>query len=121
MTTFQYLLTKLENGILTIIVNRPDKLNALNKLTVQEIGLVIKWAKENSDVKAIIITGSGKKGFVSGADISEFIGKTPDQGRAMAQMGQDTFKLIENCSKPVIAAVNGYALGGGCELAMACH
>ena len=119
--TFQNLLTKIENGILTITVNRPDKLNALNKLTVQEIGQAIKWARENSDVSGIIITGSGKKSFVSGADITEFIGRTPEQGREMAQVGQDTFKSIESCPKPVIAAVNGYALGGGCELAMACH
>lgn len=119
--TFQNLFTKLENGILTITVNRPDKLNALNNLTVKEIGQVIQWAKENQEVKAMIITGSGTKAFVSGADIAEFIGKNPDQGRALAQTGQDIFKSIENCPKPVIAAINGFALGGGCELAMACH
>lgn len=119
--TFQNLLAELENGILTITVNRPDKLNALNKLTVKELAQAIKWAQENPEVEGIIITGSGKKSFVSGADISEFIGKTPEQGRIMAQIGQSTLKTIEDCSKPVIAAVNGYALGGGCELAMFCH
>lgn len=119
--TFQNLLTKTENRIFTITVNRPDKLNALNKLTVQEIGHAINHAKENAEVKAIIITGAGTKGFVAGADISEFIGLTPDEGKAMAQAGQDIFKSIEESPKPVIAGVNGFALGGGCELAMACH
>ncbi|MBI3502618.1 MAG: enoyl-CoA hydratase/isomerase family protein [Bacteroidetes bacterium] len=119
--SFQNLLTKTENGVLTITVNRPDKLNALNKLTVQEIGQAIQEAKNNSEVKAIIITGSGTKGFVAGADISEFIDLSVEEGRAMAKAGQNVFKLIEDCTKPVIAAVNGFALGGGCELAMACH
>ena len=119
--TFQNLLTKLENGIFTITVNRPDKLNALNKLTVQEIGQAIKEAKDNVEVKAVIITGSGAKGFVAGADIAEFVGLSVEQGKAMEKAGQDVFKSIEDCTKPVIAAVNGFALGGGCELAMACH
>src|SRR3972149_5048180 len=119
--TFQNLLFNLSNGILTITVNRPDKLNALNKLTVQEIGQAIQEAKANAEVKAIIITGSGVKGFVAGADISEFVGLSAEQGKAMAKAGQDVFKSIEDCPKPVIAAVNGFALGGGCELAMACH
>src|SRR5688572_11229437 len=114
--SFQNLLTKTENGICTITVNRPDKLNALNKLTVQEIGQAIKQAKDDAGVKAIIITGSGPKSFVAGADISEFIGLTPEQGKAMAKTGQDVFKSIEDCPKPVVAAVNGFALGGGCEL-----
>lgn len=119
--TFKNLLTNIENGILTITVNRPDKLNALNKLTVAEIHQAVDYAKEHVDVKAIIITGAGPKAFVAGADISEFLGLTPMEGMAMAQAGQDAFKFIENCHKPVIAAVNGFALGGGCELAMACH
>ena len=119
--TFQNLLFNLSNGVLTITVNRPDKLNALNKLTVQEIGQAIHEAKANPEVKAIIITGSGTKGFVAGADISEFVGLSVEQGMAMEKAGQDVFKSIEDCTKPVIAAVNGFALGGGCELAMACH
>jgi len=119
--TFQNLLTKTENRIFTITINRPDKLNALNKLTVQEMGQAIKLAKENAEVKAIIITGAGPKSFVAGADISEFVGLSPEQGKAMAKAGQDVFKSIEDCPKPVVAAVNGFALGGGCELAMACH
>lgn len=118
---FQNLLFNLSNGILTITINRPDKLNALNKLTVQEIGQAIQEAKANAEVKVIIITGSGVKGFVAGADISEFVGLSVEQGKAMAKAGQDVFKSIEDCPKPVIAAVNGFALGGGCELAMACH
>ena len=118
---FQNLLTKTESGIFTITVNRPDKLNALNKQTVQEIGAAIKHAKESAQVKAIIITGAGPKSFVAGADISEFVGLSPEQGKAMAKAGQDVFKLIEDCPKVVVAAVNGFALGGGCELAMACH
>ena len=119
--TFQNLLTKIENGVMTITVNRPDKLNALNKLTVQEIGQAIHHANGNAEVCAVIITGSGTKGFVAGADISEFVGLSVEQGRAMAKAGQDVFKSIEDCPKTVIAGVNGFALGGGCELAMACH
>jgi len=119
--TFENLLTKIEDGVFTITVNRPDKLNALNKLTVQELGKAIQYAKENNDVKAIIITGSGNKGFVAGADIAEFIGISPEEAKSMAMEGQRIFKSIEDCTKPVVAGVNGFALGGGCELAMACH
>lgn len=118
---FRNLLINIENGILTITVNRPDKLNALNKLTVAEIHQAVNYGKEHAEVKGIIITGAGPKAFVAGADISEFLGLTPAEGMGMAKAGQDTFKFIENCHKPVIAAVNGFALGGGCELAMACH
>ena len=119
--TFENLLAELENGILTITINRPDKLNALNQKTVKEIGIAIKKAESNNSVKAIIITGSGQKSFVAGADINEFVGLSVEQGKALAQAGQDIFKSIETCSKPVVAAVNGFALGGGCELSMACH
>lgn len=118
---FENLLTSTENGIHTITINRPDKLNALNKKTVSELGLAIAAAKADAAVVAVIITGAGPKSFVAGADISEFIGLSVEQGKAMAQVGQDTFKAIENCPKPVVAAVNGFALGGGCELAMSCH
>lgn len=118
---FQNLLTKTENGIMTITVNRPDKLNALNRITIQELRHAIHEARTNTEVKAIIITGSGTKSFVAGADISEFLGLSIEQGKAMAKAGQDAFKQIEDCTKPVVAAVNGFALGGGCELAMACH
>jgi len=118
---YENLLTATENGVFTITVNRPDKLNALNKKTVSEIGEAIKEAKENEAVRAIIITGAGPKSFVAGADIAEFVGLSVDQGKALAKAGQDVFKSIETCPKPVIAAVNGFALGGGCELSMACH
>ncbi|MEO6883641.1 MAG: enoyl-CoA hydratase-related protein [Bacteroidia bacterium] len=119
--SFENLLTKTENGIFTITINRPDKLNALNKKTVQEIGEAIKNAIADNLVKAIIITGSGAKSFVAGADISEFVGLSVEQGKALAQAGHDVFRSIETSPKPVISAVNGFALGGGCELAMACH
>src|SRR6218665_829296 len=118
---YENLLTSAENGVLTITINRPDKLNALNKKTVSEIGEAINAAKEDETVKAIIITGAGPKSFVAGADIAEFVGLSVEQGKALAKAGQDVFKSIETCPKPVIAAVNGFALGGGCELSMACH
>ncbi|MES2592515.1 MAG: enoyl-CoA hydratase-related protein [Bacteroidota bacterium] len=119
--TFENLLIAVENNILTITINRPDKLNALNKKTVSEIGLAVKNAEADSNVKAIIITGSGQKSFVAGADITEFVGLSVQEGMQLAQAGQDVFRSIETCSKPVVAAVNGFALGGGCELSMACH
>lgn len=118
---FENLLTTIENGILTITINRPDKLNALNKKTVEEIGVAIKNAESNDAIKALIITGSGQKSFVAGADISELLGLSIEQGRVLSRSGQIVFKSIESCSKPVIAAVNGFALGAGCELSMACH
>jgi enoyl-CoA hydratase len=118
---FENLLTSTENGILTITINRPDKLNALNKKTVTEIGVAITSAKADDTVKAIIVTGSGPKSFVAGADIAEFVGLSVEEGKELAQFGQAVFRSIETCHKPVIAAVNGFALGGGCELSMACH
>jgi enoyl-CoA hydratase len=121
MIALENLLYTVENGICTLVINRPDKLNALNRKTVEEIGAAIKQAEADTAVKGIIITGAGPKSFVAGADISEFQGLSQQQGQAMAQYGQDVFRSIERCSKPVIAAVNGFALGGGCELAMACH
>jgi enoyl-CoA hydratase len=119
--TFENLLTSQLNEILIITINRPDKLNALNKKTIEEIGKAISYAKENREVKGIIITGAGSKSFVAGADISELVGLSGEQGKKLAQHGQDIFRQIETCPKPVIAAVNGFALGGGCELSMACH
>jgi enoyl-CoA hydratase len=121
MKIYENLKTSIENGICTITINRPDKLNALNRATVQEIGAAIKDAKEDNTVLSIIITGEGAKAFAAGADIKEFMGLTKEQGMAMAKAGQHVFQSIEDCPKPVIAAVNGFALGGGCELAMACH
>lgn len=121
MSEYKNLKTAVENGIYILTINRPDKLNALNRETVQEIGAAIKEANNDVNVLSIIITGEGPKAFAAGADIKEFMGLTNEQGMAMAKAGQDVFQSIENSSKPVIAAVNGFALGGGCELAMACH
>jgi len=118
---YQTLLTTLENGIFTITINRPDKLNALNKQVMLDLNDAIHEVETNAEIKAVILTGSGQKGFVAGADISEFVGLTSGEGMDLARRGQEIFFKFENCSKPVIAAVNGFALGGGCELAMACH
>ena len=118
---YQTILISIEENIATLTINRPDKLNALNKQVMQEIDQAITELEANEEVRAIIITGSGPKSFVAGADISEFQGLNLEQGKELAKVGQDTFFKIENCSKPVVAAVNGFALGGGCELAMACH
>ncbi len=118
---FKNLLTKTENGNFYITINRPDKLNALNRETVAELGQAIVAAKNDPDARVVIITGAGNKSFVAGADINEFVGLSPKEGMEMAKKGQDVFSQFETCPKPVIAAVNGFALGGGCELAMACH
>lgn len=118
---YKTLLTSLENGILIVTVNRPDKLNALNKNVMSDLDAAMNEIEINSDIKAVILTGAGQKAFVAGADISEFVGLSNEEGKALAKRGQDVFFRIENCTKPIIAAVNGFALGGGCELAMACH
>ena len=121
MANFSTLKTDLENGIFTITINRPEKLNALNRTVFNELDEVIKMVYDDDQIKAVIITGSGEKAFVAGADISEFMELKDDEGALLSKRGQDVFFQIENCPKPVIAAVNGFALGGGCELAMACH
>ena len=118
---FHTLLTDIAEGILTITINRPEKLNALNKELMSELEMVLKEVYSNDEIRSVIITGQGEKSFVAGADISEFIGLTSQQGLALAKKGQDLFFKIENSPKPIVAAVNGFALGGGCELAMACH
>jgi enoyl-CoA hydratase len=116
------LLTELADHIFTITINRPDKLNALNKTVIEELGSAIEEVYANPDIKSAIITGSGPKAFVAGADISEFTTLDAAGGKALAQKGQElVFNKIEQSPKPIIAAVNGFALGGGCELAMACH
>ena len=116
------LLTQLENGTYTITINRPDKMNALNKDVINDLSNAMDEVYNNADIKTVIITGAGEKAFVAGADISEFLTLGKTEGAALAKRGQDmVFNKIENCPKPVIAAVNGFALGGGCELAMACH
>jgi enoyl-CoA hydratase len=108
-------------GIAVITVDRPRVLNALNAQTVQEIREAFEQARTDESVKAVILTGGGEKAFVAGADISELAKMTPITGKEIAQGGQDIFMSIERFPKPVIAAINGFALGGGCELALACH
>lgn len=118
---YSTLLTTLENNTLIITINRPDKLNALNAAVFNDLDKVADEIYENPEIRSAIITGSGAKAFVAGADISEFNALNKEQAMAMAKKGQDIFFKIENSRKPIIAAVNGFALGGGCELAMACH
>lgn len=109
------------DGILTVSISRPEAMNALNLKTLSELIVVLQQTYQQPDHRGIILTGDGQKAFVAGADIKELAALTQEQAYAFAQNGQRLFKLIEDCPKPVIAAVNGYALGGGCELAMACH
>ncbi|WP_395375363.1 enoyl-CoA hydratase/isomerase family protein [Marinicella sp. W31] len=116
-----YTLTHIENRILTITINRPDKLNALNQATLEELKSHVVAAQDNTDIAVIIITGSGDKAFVAGADIGELATTNAVTGMQFAKFGQSVMNAIEDSRKPVIAAVNGFALGGGCELAMACH
>ncbi len=118
---YQSLLTHLENGIFTITINRPDKLNALNNVVFTELNAALDEVASNEAIRSVIITGAGPKAFVAGADITEFNGLTVKQGMDLAKAGQETFFRIERNAKPIIAAVNGFALGGGCELAMCCH
>lgn len=120
--SYQTLLTSLENGTLVITINRPDKLNALNKDVINDLSAVMDEVYNNSAIKSAIITGAGPKAFVAGADISEFTALSAEEGAALAKRGQEqVFDKIENAPKPVVAAVNGFALGGGCELALSCH
>jgi enoyl-CoA hydratase len=120
--SYHNILTSNENGITTITINRPSKLNALNGDTIQELHTAFKEADTDVDAKVIIITGSGEKAFVAGADIGEFADFTPAEGEKLAAQGQALlFDFVAHLSTPVIAAVNGFALGGGLELAMAAH
>ncbi len=119
--TYSTLLFETENGTAIITVNRPDKLNALNKDVFDDLDNAMDEVLNNNDIKSAIITGSGAKAFVAGADITEFNSLNRTEAMALAQRGQDVFFKIERSAKPVVAAVNGFALGGGCELAMACH
>jgi enoyl-CoA hydratase len=119
---YSTILTELEKGTLIITVNRPDKMNALNKDVIADLSKALDEVYSNDEIKSAIITGAGEKAFVAGADISEFLSLGAAEGAALARSGQENvFNKIENCPKPIVAAVNGFALGGGCELAMACH
>jgi enoyl-CoA hydratase len=115
------LLFELTDGIARVTVNRPDKLNALNAIVIAELGDAVTRIETDSAVRGVIVTGAGTKAFVAGADIAELAAQSPVEGKARATAGQRVFRRLEQCGKPVIAAVNGFALGGGCELAMACH
>ena len=118
---YETLVTELSDSIYTITINRPEKLNALNRTVIRELGEAVEEIYVNPLIRAAIITGSGNKAFAAGADIRGFEGLSAEEGMNLARQGMDVFFNIENSPKPILAAVNGFALGGGCELAMACH
>ena len=119
---YNNVLININDSLATVVINRPKKLNALNKETIYELSQIFSNLENDKTVKVILLTGSGEKAFVAGADISEFANFSVDEGGKLARKGQEIlFDLIENLSKPVIALINGFALGGGLELAMSCH
>ena len=117
---FENLLYEKRNGIAYVTINRPSKLNALNQRLMEEFDECFQDLEKDNEVRAVILTGAGEKAFVGGADINELAVLTPVEGKEMSARGQKILDLIEHLGKPVIAAINGYALGGGCELALAC-
>ncbi len=122
MTEYQNIYVEKEGHIATVVIDRPKKLNALNRDTIKELHQALSRLESDRDIKVIVLTGSGEKAFVAGADISEFAHFSQEEGAALAAHGQELlFDFVENLSTPVIAAINGFALGGGLELAMACH
>jgi enoyl-CoA hydratase len=118
---YSTLLLDVQDGIAHLTINRPDKLNALNGTVISELGHAAEAVGTNPAVRAVILTGAGPKAFVAGADIGELTAQGPLDGKARARLGQAVFRSFEHMNKLVVAAVNGFALGGGCELAMACH
>jgi enoyl-CoA hydratase len=118
--SFDNLLLERDGAVAIVTINRPQVLNALNTQTIDELRRVVLDLKHDNSIHAIVITGAGEKSFVAGADINELAAQNPAQGKEHARRGQHVFDLVESLGKPVIAAINGYALGGGCELAMAC-
>ena len=117
---FQNLKFEKKDAIAYVTVNRPDKLNALNMATMEELRAAFTAIRDDASVRVAIVTGAGEKAFIAGADISELAKNNPVEAKAYTHKGQSVLDLIENCGKPVIACINGYALGGGCEIAMAC-
>src|SRR5579863_5654728 len=117
---YETLLYEKRDGVAIVVVNRPDKLNALNQTVMKDLGACFAAIRDDDHVRAVILTGAGEKAFVAGADINELAVQTPVEGKETSLTGQGILDNIENLGKPVIAAVNGYAFGGGCELAMAC-
>lgn len=119
--TYQTLLFEVKDGVAVVTINRPDKLNALNDQVMAELADAAERIATDPAIRGAILTGAGPKSFVAGADISDLAKQGPFDGKARAMRGQGVLRRLETCGKPVIAAVNGFALGGGCELAMACH
>ena len=120
--SYNNILTEISQGIETITINRPNQLNALNGETIAELSKEFSSAEKDNDVRVIVLTGSGEKAFVAGADIKEFANFSVEEGKELSRKGQEVlFNLVENIKKPVIAVINGFALGGGLELAMSAH
>jgi enoyl-CoA hydratase len=119
--TYQNLLFDVRDGIAIVTINRPDKLNALNDAVIADLDRAVERIESEDAIAGVILTGAGSKAFVAGADIGELAQQKQMSGKARAMRGQAVFRRLERCGKPVVAAVNGFALGGGCELAMACH